>query len=161
MASETSRLGRIFQEPSLSVRLEMSCSSPEHLGAGISILLAFLLRPRYPSLKVYAFATPAGLLSRELARITEEFVFTVGVGDDFVMRLSNLRTSLLRVLHACRLPKKQNKEEKKFEMRWAQPEEFTELLVMPRMLLDHLPENIDEAITTLLEQQKELPQYVL
>lgn len=225
------------------------------LGAGISILLAFLLRPQYPSLKVYAFATPAGLLSRELARITEEFVFTVGVGDDFVMRLSvesteNLRTSLLRVLHACRLPKyrvvlnglgymlfsipekdlektwnisiidtisgetpllnnrdlnsieenriyerditkrryskvklytggrilhivrckpksseneskKQNKEEKKFEMRWAQPEEFTELLVMPRMLLDHLPENIDEAITTLLEQQKELPQYVL
>ncbi|XP_043519402.1 diacylglycerol lipase-beta-like isoform X2 [Frieseomelitta varia] len=218
------------------------------LGAGISILLAFLLRPRYPSLKVYAFATPAGLLSRELARITEEFVFTVGVGDDFVMRLSvesteNLRTSLLRVLHACRLPKyrvvlnglgymlfgipekdlektwnidiintvsgatpllnnrnlnsieenriyerdvtkrryskvrlyiggrilhivrckpesseneskKQNKEEQKFEMRWAQPEEFSELLVMPRMLLDHLPENIDKTITTLLEQQK-------
>lgn len=28
------------------------------LGAGISILLAFLLRPRYPFLKVYAFATP-------------------------------------------------------------------------------------------------------
>ena len=57
--------------------------------------------------------------------------------------------------------KKRNKEKQKFEMRWAQPEEFSELLVMPRMLLDHLPENIDEAITTLLEQQKELPQYVL
>lgn len=57
--------------------------------------------------------------------------------------------------------KKRNKEEKKFKMRWAQPEEFSELLVMPRMLLDHLPENIDEVLTTLLEQQKELPQYVL
>lgn len=28
------------------------------LGAGLGILLAFLLRPRYPTLKVYAFSTP-------------------------------------------------------------------------------------------------------
>lgn len=52
----------------------------------------------------------AGLVSRELARISEEFIFTIGVGDDFVMRLSvdsieNLRTRLLMVLRACRLPK--------------------------------------------------------
>ncbi|XP_050581951.1 diacylglycerol lipase-beta-like isoform X1 [Bombus affinis] len=219
------------------------------LGAGIGILLGFLLRPRYPSLKVYGFSTPAGLLSRELARITEEFVFTVGIGDDLVMRLSvdsieNLRTSLLMALRVCPLPKyrvvlnglgyilfgipekdlentwnaynmittvsgetpllndrdintveesriyerdiskrryskvklymggrilhiikckteqsknskSQNKKEKKFEMRWAQPEEFTELIVMPRMLLDHLPECIDKTLTTLIEQQKD------
>lgn len=52
----------------------------------------------------------AGLLSREAAKVTEEFVLTVGLGDDLVMRLSvdsteNLRTSLLTTLHACRLPK--------------------------------------------------------
>lgn len=40
-------------------------------------------------------------------------------------------------------------------MRWAQPEEFTELVVMPRMLLDHLPECMDKTLTTLLEQQKD------
>lgn len=52
----------------------------------------------------------AGLVSRELARISEEFIFTIGIGDDFVMRLSvdsieNLRTRLLMVLRACHLPK--------------------------------------------------------
>ncbi|PBC25090.1 diacylglycerol lipase-beta [Apis cerana] len=225
------------------------------LGAGIGTLLGFLLRQRYPSLKVYAFATPAGLVSRELARISEEFIFTIGIGDDFVMRLSvdsieNLRTRLLMVLRACRLPKyrvvlnglgyvlfgipekdlekmwkpnsviktisgespllndrninrleenriyepdftkrrfsqvrlytsgkilhiternvdksdgKKKKlkiKEKTFEMRWAQPEEFTELIVMPRMLLDHLPENVGKVLNRLAEQQKNLSQNI-
>lgn len=51
------------------------------------------------------------------------------------------------------------KNEKKYEMRWAQPEEFTKLMVMPRMLLDHLPENLEKALATLIEQQKDLPIY--
>ncbi|XP_046750668.1 diacylglycerol lipase-beta-like isoform X2 [Diprion similis] len=80
------------------------------LGAGLSVLLGLLIRPLYPNLRVYAFSTPAGLLSREAARITEEFVFTIGLGDDLVMRLGvdsieNFRTSLLITLQACRLPK--------------------------------------------------------
>ncbi|XP_071573834.1 diacylglycerol lipase-beta-like isoform X1 [Temnothorax nylanderi] len=221
------------------------------LGAGLAILLGLLIRPRYPELRVYAFATPAGLLSREAARVTEEFVLTIGLGDDLVMRLSvdsteNLRTSLLTTLHACRLPKyrvvlngfgyalfgvperdltktwvnhniintipgqsplltkpgdvdnkiierditkrrysrmklfnagrilhiarcklektegkskKQLAKERKYEMRWAQAEEFTKLTVMPRMLLDHLPENIERALATLLEQQNDVPYY--
>lgn len=79
-------------------------------GAGVAILLGAKLRPKYPDLRVYAFATPAGLLSREAARVTETYAFTVGVGDDFVMRLGvdsieNLRTSVLETLRACRLPK--------------------------------------------------------
>ncbi|XP_076176575.1 diacylglycerol lipase-beta isoform X2 [Ptiloglossa arizonensis] len=227
------------------------------LGAGVSVLLGFLLRPQYPNLKVYAFATPAGLVSREVAKITEEFVLTIGTGDDFVMRLSvdsteNLRISLLTSLNACRLPKyrvvlnglgymlfgiperdlsktwtncnvittssgvtpllnereamraeesnkyerditkrrfsktklytggkilhiiqckseekqpighskKQKTKEKKYQMRWAQPEEFTELIVMPRMLLDHLPESIERALTALLGEQNDLPYYI-
>jgi len=36
-------------------------------------------------------------------------------------------------------------------MRWAQAEEFTKLTVMPRMLLG--------ALTTLLEQQNDIPYY--
>lgn len=39
-------------------------------------------------------------------------------------------------------------------MRWATPEEFTEMQVMPRMLLDHFPDNIHNTLSTLLEQQK-------
>ncbi|XP_023316995.1 sn1-specific diacylglycerol lipase beta-like isoform X2 [Trichogramma pretiosum] len=80
------------------------------LGAGLAVLLGTLIRPRYPYLRVYAFATPAGLLSREAAKVTEEFVLSMGLGDDLVMRLSvdsieNFRTSLLITLQACRLPK--------------------------------------------------------
>ena len=225
------------------------------LGAGIGILLALLLRPRYPDLKVYAFSTPAGLLSREAAKVTEEFVLSVGVGDDLVMRLSvdsteNLRTALVMTLRSCRLPKyrvvlnglgymlfgiperdlnktwtncnviatstgqspllsvkesqrtdendmyakditkrrfsrvklypggrilhiikckpekvegkrkKQKADEKRYEMRWAQPEEFPELIVMPRMVLDHLPKCIEKALTALVEQQNRLPVYL-
>lgn len=226
------------------------------LGAGIGILLAFLLRPQYPNVKVYAFATPAGLISREVAKVSEEFVLTIGVGDDFVMRLSvdsmeNFRTSLLMTLRACRLPKyrvvlnglgyilfgipekdliktwstcnvitpsagqspllsgrdvtrveednmydqdiarrrfskvrlyvggkilhvtkiqperkesegkskKDSSKETKYGMRWAQPEEFHDLIVMPRMLVDHLPNCIDHVLKTLLKQQNDLPDY--
>jgi sn1-specific diacylglycerol lipase len=80
------------------------------LGAGVAILLGAKLRSAYPDLRVYAFATPAGLLSREAARYTETYAFTVGVGDDFAMRLSvesaeNMRISVIETLRACKLPK--------------------------------------------------------
>lgn len=53
--------------------------------------------------------------------------------------------------------RKQKNKEKKFEMRWALPEDFMELSVMPRMLLDHFPENLEEALEVLIKQQEELP----
>lgn len=214
------------------------------LGAGVASLLALKIKPKYPELKVYAFATPAGLLSREAARITESFIFTVGVGDDFIMRLGvdsieNLRTGIIQTLHASRIPKyrillngfgyalfgvpngdlesvwrdetgsgkspllprsiptvaasteaallsrdicvrrfsktrlftagrilhivarKKTKAERKagtggptYEMRWATAEDFMELKVMPRMLLDHLPENVYKTIDTVLREQR-------
>lgn len=207
------------------------------LGAGVAVLLAMIIKPKYPDVKVYSFATPAGLLSREAARYTESFCFTVGVGDDFVMRLSvdsveNVRTQILEVLEACRLPKyriilngcgyalfgvpsrdlestwrksqvitstprpraqhgdcsllakdikdrrfsrtrlytagrilhithrKKSKDDRKagrggptYEMRWAPAEDFTELKIEPRMLLDHLPENVYKTIDTVLNEQ--------
>lgn len=210
------------------------------LGAGVAVLLSILLKPVYPDLKVYAFATPAGLLSREAARYTESFVMTVGVGDDFIMRLSvesfeDLRGQLFNVLQACRLPKyrvmvngfgyalfgvpsrdlestwrhdrpspahrhhsvllpvqnttaciyaevasrrysrtrlytpgcilhiarkKKTKDDKKagngdsFEMRWVPAEDFTEIRIMPRMLLDHLPENVYKTLDTVINEQR-------
>lgn len=50
------------------------------------------------------------MVSRELAKLSEDFVMTVGVGDDLVMRVGidsveDLRSNMLHVLHACRLPK--------------------------------------------------------
>ncbi|CAH0555976.1 unnamed protein product [Brassicogethes aeneus] len=216
------------------------------LGAGVGCLLALKIRYKYPDIKVYAFSTPAGLLSREAAKVTESFVFTVGVGDDFIMRLGvdsveNLRTSIIQTLHASKLPKyrillngfgyalfgvppgdlestwrdettpsgespllgrevvqtvaasteaallsrdisvrrfskarlftagrilhivsrKKTKAERKagtggpsYEMRWATAEDFMEVKAMPRMLLDHLPENVYKTIDTVLREQK-------
>lgn len=41
-----------------------------------------------------------------------------------------------------------------YEMRWATAEDFTELKVMPKMFLDHLPDNVFKALTTIMEDQK-------
>lgn len=64
-----------------------------------------------------------------------------------------------RILHIVRrkkteLEKKSNTGGPTYEMRWATAEDFTELKVMPRMLLDHLPDNIFKTISTVLEEQK-------
>lgn len=39
-------------------------------------------------------------------------------------------------------------------MRWATAEEFSEFKVMPRMLLDHLPDNIIRTLQKVLDEQK-------
>lgn len=242
LLKEHSVLERAFaKHPSYSLVL-----TGHSLGASVASLLAIKLRPQYPDLKVYAFSCPAGTITREAARITESFIFTVGVGDDFVMRLGvhsieNLRTALIQTLHATRLPKyrivlngfgyalfgvppadlettwrdeteagatngespllgerpplqtiaavteasvlshdinvrritntrlynagrilyivhrKKTRAERKagtggpsFEMRWAQAEDFMEVRMMPRMLLDHFPENVYETIDKVL-----------
>ncbi|CAH1398562.1 unnamed protein product [Nezara viridula] len=80
------------------------------LGAGTAAILGFLLRPKYPDLKVYGFSTPGGIMSKEGAEETKNFMMSVGLGDDFIMRLNvpnfeDLRTQIFNVLQACRLPK--------------------------------------------------------
>lgn len=44
----------------------------------------------------------------------------------------------------------------KFAMRWAVAEDFMQLAVMPRMILDHLPENVDKVLDTILQEQHKL-----
>lgn len=80
------------------------------LGAGLAVLLGAKLRSTYTSLRVFAFATPSGLLSREAVKFTEQFVMTVVIGDDFVARISieaieNLKIGILETLQSCKLPK--------------------------------------------------------
>lgn len=86
------------------------------LGAGLAVLIGTKLRSSYPDLKVYAFATPNGLLTREAAKLTEQFVFSVVIGDDFVPRISleaieSLKTGILETLGSCKLPKVKHKTE--------------------------------------------------
>lgn len=80
------------------------------LGAALAVLIGAKLRQHYPNLKVFAFETPNGVLSRNAIKITEQFAFTLVIGDDFIPRLSidaveNLRTGILETLQSCKLPK--------------------------------------------------------
>lgn len=98
-------------EKALSVHPDYDFVITGHsLGAGLAVLVGAKLRPKFPDLKVYAFATPSGLLSRAAAKYTEQFAFTVVVGDDFVARMSleaieNLKVGILETLNSCKLPK--------------------------------------------------------
>lgn len=64
-----------------------------------------------------------------------------------------------RILHIIRRKKTETEKKTKtggptYEMRWCSPEEFQEFKVMPRMVLDHLPDNVFKTLTTILEEQK-------
>lgn len=79
--------------------------------------------------------------------------------DIFVRRFSSARLFTAgRILHIARrkrmgIEKKVRTQEPTYEMRWACPEDFMELQVMPRMLLDHLPENVHRTIQTIIEER--------
>lgn len=80
------------------------------LGAGLAILVGAKLRSKYADLRVFGFATPNGLLTREAAKFTEQFAFSIVIGDDCFARLSvetveNLKIGVLESLQSCRLPK--------------------------------------------------------
>lgn len=62
-----------------------------------------------------------------------------------------------RILHIVRKKKKDMEKGSlgpNYEMRWASPEDFLELKVMPRMILDHFPQNIMKVLTSVLKERK-------
>ena len=84
------------------------------LGAGTATILAFLLRDRYPDIRVtcYAYSPPGGLLSLAAAKESEKFSVSVIVGDDVIPRLSltsigTLSRDIKQIITACSLPKYQ------------------------------------------------------
>jgi hypothetical protein len=64
------------------------------LGAGVAALAAMALKPTFPSVHCYAFATPASV-TRELAEECHDYVTSVVNGDDCVPRLH--QHSMLRL----------------------------------------------------------------
>ena len=82
------------------------------LGAGTAAILTFLLRAKYPNLRVvcYAYSPPGGLLDAEAAKESEKFCMSVVIGDDVIPRTSlhniaSLSQSIKRVCRNCQLPK--------------------------------------------------------
>jgi sn1-specific diacylglycerol lipase len=66
------------------------------LGAGVAALLGLMLRAEYPSLRVWAFSPPGGLLSEALAEAAGEWCTSVVLGNDFICRLSMPNLERLR-----------------------------------------------------------------
>ena len=84
------------------------------LGAGTAAILTFLLRAKYPDLRVvcYAYSPPGGLLDKEASKESEKFCMSVVIGDDVIPRTSlhniaALSQSIKRVCRTCQLPKYQ------------------------------------------------------
>jgi sn1-specific diacylglycerol lipase len=80
------------------------------LGAGLAALVGAKLRSKYRDLKVYGYGSPSSMLTREAAKYTEQFAFSIIIGDDCFARISveaaeNLKNSILESLQSCRLPK--------------------------------------------------------
>ena len=82
------------------------------LGAGTAAILTFLLRAKYPQLRVicYAYSPPGGLLDAEASKESEKFCMSVVIGDDVIPRTSlhniaALSQSIKRVCRTCQLPK--------------------------------------------------------
>lgn len=58
------------------------------LGAGVASLVSLLLLPHHPSLRVYAFSPPGGLVTEPLAKAMEPWVTSLCVGADCVAHMS-------------------------------------------------------------------------
>ncbi|XP_023209620.1 sn1-specific diacylglycerol lipase beta-like isoform X2 [Centruroides sculpturatus] len=95
----------------LSVNQSYSLVITGHsLGAGTASVLALLLRSKYPTLKCFAYSPPGGLLNADGVKHSEDFIFSVVVGDDLVSRLSvptmeDMKRNILSCLTECDQPK--------------------------------------------------------
>eukprot|EP00746_Dinoflagellata_sp_MGD_P144921 gnl/MRDRNA2_/MRDRNA2_77620_c0_seq1.p1 gnl/MRDRNA2_/MRDRNA2_77620_c0~~gnl/MRDRNA2_/MRDRNA2_77620_c0_seq1.p1 ORF type:complete len:768 (-),score=112.33 gnl/MRDRNA2_/MRDRNA2_77620_c0_seq1:56-2359(-) len=84
---------------------EIVCTG-HSLGAGVAVLIAFLLRKRWSQCRAVLFSPPGGLLSPHLALDSENFAVSLVVGDECVPRLSyesmeDLRDQILIMAESC------------------------------------------------------------
>lgn len=54
------------------------------LGAGVATVVSLLLKPAYPNVKCFAFSPPGCVISDDGVEFTQNFVFSIVVGDDLV-----------------------------------------------------------------------------
>lgn len=105
----------------------------------------------------------AALLSRDLSvrRFSKIRLYTAGRILHIVSRKKTKTDKYNDLLHVKALIysldycRKSGSGGPGYEMRWAPAEDFMELKVMPRMLLDHLPDNVYKVLDTILREQKD------
>eukprot|EP00535_Pseudo-nitzschia_heimii_P007734 CAMPEP_0197189550 /NCGR_PEP_ID=MMETSP1423-20130617/19959_1 /TAXON_ID=476441 /ORGANISM="Pseudo-nitzschia heimii, Strain UNC1101" /LENGTH=1052 /DNA_ID=CAMNT_0042641691 /DNA_START=139 /DNA_END=3297 /DNA_ORIENTATION=- len=82
------------------------------LGAGVVSLLGYALRPKYPSLKVYAYSPPGGTMTWDMATGCKDFLTSFVLDNDIVPRLSvscleDLRDQVLELIGRIKVSKHQ------------------------------------------------------
>lgn len=80
------------------------------LGAGVSTLLGYVFRSKYPSLKVFGYSPPGCTMTWEMAAGSQTFATTFILDSDIVPRLSvkaleNLRDEVLELIGRIKVPK--------------------------------------------------------
>jgi len=80
------------------------------LGAGVCTLLGYVLRSKYPSLKVFGYSPPGCTMTWEMANDCKAFVTTFILDSDIVPRLSvlameTLRDEVLELIGRIKVPK--------------------------------------------------------
>ncbi|KAM7538847.1 hypothetical protein Aperf_G00000048946 [Anoplocephala perfoliata] len=80
------------------------------LGAGLVSLMCVFLKPHYPEVKAYAFSPPGGLMNKNLADFTHDFLCSVTYGYDCVGRIGSqtmedLRARIFHALCIYKTPK--------------------------------------------------------
>ena len=80
------------------------------LGAGVSTLLGYVLRSKYPSLKVFGYSPPGCTMTWELASASQAFATTFILDSDIVPRLSvqaleGLRDEVLELIGRIKVSK--------------------------------------------------------
>mmetsp|Transcript_15617 Transcript_15617/g.18037 ORF Transcript_15617/g.18037 Transcript_15617/m.18037 type:complete len:1166 (+) Transcript_15617:285-3782(+) len=80
------------------------------LGAGVCTLLGYVLRPKFPSLKVFGFSPPGCTMTWKLAVCCNSWMTTFVLDNDIVPRLSvlsleDLRDEVLELIGRIKVPK--------------------------------------------------------
>ncbi|KAM7539053.1 hypothetical protein Aperf_G00000048892 [Anoplocephala perfoliata] len=80
------------------------------LGAGLVSLMCVFLKPHFPEVKAYAFSPPGGLMNKNLADFTQDFLCSVTYGYDWIGRLESqtvedLRARIFHALCIYKVPK--------------------------------------------------------
>jgi len=80
------------------------------LGAGVCTLLGYVLRPKYPSLKVFGFSPPGCTMTWDLATSCTDWSTSFVLDSDIVSRLSvlaleDLRDEVLELVGRIKVPK--------------------------------------------------------
>jgi sn1-specific diacylglycerol lipase len=66
------------------------------LGAGTAVLLATMLKPKYPRLRCFAFSPPGCIVSHGIARSCSSYVTSITLGFDIIARTSMQSAEELR-----------------------------------------------------------------